>query len=565
MIPADVTPPPPPAPDAPLSAARKWAITFSVMMVTVMQVLDTSITNVALPHMQGSFSASIDEMSWVITSYLAANAVIIPASGWLTSVFGRRRFYLICTVIFTTSSFLSGIAPNLEFLVAMRIFQGLGGGPVIPMAQAIMWEIFPLRERGTAMAVWGFGIMLAPILGPTVGGWIADNWSWRWIFYINLPIGVVAFFMISAFLFDASFHRKPRRVDVLGIVLMMLGFGCLQLVLDVGERQDWFDSTFIVTLSVLAVCMLTAFVVREIVTEEPILDLSVFHDRNFGVASIAIFLIGLGFNSSILLVALYTQKILGYDAWTSGLTLAPGGLGTMMALMISGRLVSRMDQRLMLAFGCVLARGGARADDARHRRMDFWNLAWPRFVQGFSMGFIFVPLQALALATIRTERLANATAAYNVVRNIGGSVGVALATTILARRSQCIRRRCRATCTLESGDGRAAPRVDRALRRARAPTRSRRAGARWRCSTARRQLQAQVLSYARRLLAPARLLARRPGAGAVHAARARRTGRRPASAAGRARPRPSGRRGVSRSRSAVPAIRACCESGGREW
>ena len=169
-----------------------------------MQVLDTSITNVALPHMQGSFSASIDEMSWVITSYLAANAVIIPASGWLTSVFGRRRFYLICTVIFTTSSFLSGIAPNLEFLVAMRILQGLGGGPVIPMAQAIMWEIFPLKERGTALAVWGFGIMLAPILGPTVGGWIADNWSWRWIFYINLPIGVVAFFMISAFLFDAS-------------------------------------------------------------------------------------------------------------------------------------------------------------------------------------------------------------------------------------------------------------------------------------------------------------------------------------------------------------------------
>ena len=402
-----MTPPPPPAPDAPLSAARKWAITFSVMMVTVMQVLDTSITNVALPHMQGSFSASIDEMSWVITSYLAANAVIIPASGWLTSVFGRRRFYLICTVIFTTSSFLSGIAPNLEFLVAMRILQGLGGGPVIPMAQAIMWEIFPLRERGTALAVWGFGIMLAPILGPTVGGWIADNWSWRWIFYINLPIGVVAFFMISAFLFDASFHRKPRRVDVLGIVLMMLGFGCLQLVLDVGERQDWFDSTFIVALSVLAVCMLTAFVIREIVTEEPILDLSVFRDRNFGVASIAIFLIGLSFNSSLLLVALYTQKILGYDAWTAGLTLAPGGLGTMIALMISGRLVSRVDQRLMLAFGCLLQAAALGLMTHVTSTMDFWSLAWPRFVQGFSFGFIFVPLQALALATIPTERLAN--------------------------------------------------------------------------------------------------------------------------------------------------------------
>jgi DHA2 family multidrug resistance protein len=422
--------------DAPVGAARKWAITFSVMMVTVMQVLDTSITNVALPHMQGSFAASIDEMAWVITSYLAANAVIIPASGWLTAVFGRRRFYLICTITFTTASFLSGIAPNLEFLVLMRILQGLGGGPVIPMAQAIMWEIFPLKERGTAMAVWGFGIMLAPILGPTLGGWIADNWSWRWIFYINLPIGVLAFFMVSAFLFDAPFHRKPRRVDIAGILLMFVGFGCLQLVLDLGERRDWFDSALILGLAVLAVCMLAGFVIREIMAEEPILDLDVFRDRNFGVASIAIFMIGLAFNSSLLLVALYTQKILGYDAWTSGLTLAPGGIGTMLALMISGRLVSRMDQRLMLAFGCLLQAVALGMMTSVTAGMGFWNLAWPRFVQGFSMGFIFVPLQALALATIRTERLANATAAYNVVRNIGGSVGVALATTILARRSQ---------------------------------------------------------------------------------------------------------------------------------
>jgi DHA2 family multidrug resistance protein len=246
------------------------------MLVTVMQVLDTSITNVALPHMQGSFSASIDEMSWVITSYLAANAVVIPASGWLTSVFGRRRFFLICTVTFTASSFLSGIAPNLEFLVAMRILQGLGGGSVIPMAQAIMWEIFPLEQRGIAMTVWGTGIMMAPILGPTLGGYIADNWSWRWIFYINLPIGILAFFMVSAFLFDASFHRKPRRVDLIGIVLMVVGFGSLQLMLDLGERRDWFDSNLILALSTLAVATLLGFVIRELLAPEPILDLTVF-------------------------------------------------------------------------------------------------------------------------------------------------------------------------------------------------------------------------------------------------------------------------------------------------
>jgi DHA2 family multidrug resistance protein len=422
--------------DAPVGSVRKWAITLSVMLVTVMQVLDTSITNVALPHMQGSFSASIDEMSWVITSYLAANAVVIPASGWLTSVFGRRRFFLICTVTFTASSFLSGIAPNLEFLVAMRILQGLGGGSVIPMAQAIMWEIFPLEQRGIAMTVWGTGIMMAPILGPTLGGYIADNWSWRWIFYINLPIGVLAFFMVSAFLFDASFHRKPRHVDLIGIVLMVVGFGCLQLMLDLGERRDWFDSSLIVALSVLSVITLLGFVIRELLAAEPILDLTVFDDRNFTVCSLAILIVALGFNSSLLLVALYTQQILGYDAWSSGLTLAPGGVGTLIALMISGRLVSRMDQRVMLVAGCVGQAFALWLMTQVTSTMDFASLAWPRFVQGFSQGFIFVPLQALALATVTTERLGNATASYAMLRNIGGSAGVAIATALLARRSQ---------------------------------------------------------------------------------------------------------------------------------
>ncbi len=305
-------------PDTHISPARRWAITVSVMMVTVMQILDTSVTNVALPHMQGSFSASIEEMSWVITSFLAANAVTIPATGWLSARFGRRRFFLICTVIFAASSFLSGIAPNLEFLVAMRILQGLGGGPIIPMAQAIMWEIFPLRQRGTAMAVWGVGIMMAPILGPTVGGWLADNWSWRWIFYINIPVGFVGFVMVSIFLFDSPFAKKPRGIDALGLVLMVFGFGCLQLALDLGEKYDWFESDMIVVLLVAAVCMLVAFVVRELRASEPILDLTVFNDRNFSVGTLCIALVALGFNSSMLLLALYTQKLLGYDAWNSG-------------------------------------------------------------------------------------------------------------------------------------------------------------------------------------------------------------------------------------------------------
>ncbi len=422
--------------DPPISPARRWAITLSVMMVTVMQVLDTSVTNVALPHMQGSLSAGIEEMSWVVTSFLAANAVVIPATGWLSARFGRRRFFLICTVVFAASSFLSGIAPTLEFLVAMRVLQGLGGGPVIPMAQAIMWEIFPLRQRGTAMAVWGIGIMLAPIFGPTVGGWLADNWSWRWIFYINLPIGGLGFLLVSAFLFDSPFVKKPRGIDAVGLVLMVCGFGFLQLGLDLGEKNDWFDSLFVVALFVVAVCALVGFLVRELLAAEPILDLSVFNDRNFAVGTICIALVGLGFNSSMLLLALYTQKMLAYDAWNSGLVLAPGGLGTMMALMVSGRLVARMDQRLMLVGGCLLSAFATTLMTQLTLGMDYWSLAWPRFLQGFSMGFIFVPLQTLTLATIRLDRLGNATAAYNVVRNLGGSVGVAVATTLLVRRSQ---------------------------------------------------------------------------------------------------------------------------------
>src|SRR3989454_12108949 len=419
-----------------ISPARRWAITLSVMMVTVMQVLDTSVTNVALPHMQGSMSAGIEEMSWVVTSYLAANAVAIPATGWLSAHFGRRRFFLICTVLFTVSSFLSGIAPNLEFLVAMRVFQGLGGGPVIPMAQAIMWEIFPLRQRGTALAVWGVGIMLAPILGPTLGGWIADNWSWRWIFYINLPIGALGFLMVSAFLFDSPWVSKPRRIDLEGLVLMVLGFGVLQLVLDLGEKKDWFDSGLIVGLFMVSVCAIVGFLIRELLAAEPILDLSVFNDRNFAVGTMCIALVGLGLNSSVLLVALYTQKILAWDAWNAGLVLAPGGLGTMVALLISGRLVARADQRLMLAGGCLLNAVATTMMASVTLSMDYWSLAWPRFLQGFAGGFIFPPLQTLTLATVRVERLGNATAAYNVVRNIGGSVGVALATTMLVRRSQ---------------------------------------------------------------------------------------------------------------------------------
>ena len=424
------------ADEAPLSSARKWSITLSVMCVTVMQILDTSVTNVALPHMQGSLSAGVEEISWVLTSYLAANAIILPATGWLSSLLGRKRFFMICTVLFTVSSFLSGIAPNLEFLVLMRIFQGIGGGPMIPISQAIMWEIFPLHQRGMAMAVWGVGIMMGPILGPTLGGYIADNWSWRWIFYINLPIGVAGFLMAGAFLFDPAHLKKPGRIDAAGLVLMVIGFVCLQLVLDRGEREEWFDSMWVVTFFMIAVCALAAFVVRQLTAREPILDLSVFNNRNFAIGSSIIAMVSMGFFSTTLLIALYTQKVLGYDAWTSGMVLAPAGISNMLSLVVAGRLVIFADQRWVLAIGCFVNATALLWMSHITLGVDYWGLVWPRVLQGLGLGFIFVPLTTLTLATVRRERLGNATAAYNVVRNIGGSIGVALATTMLSRRSQ---------------------------------------------------------------------------------------------------------------------------------
>jgi DHA2 family multidrug resistance protein len=425
-----------PAPDAPpVSPAQKWAITLTVMVVAFMQILDTSVTNVILPHLQGSMSAGLDEVSWVITSYLAANAVVIPATAWLAGLFGRKRFFLICTVMFVLSSFLSGAAPDLTTLIIARIFQGLGGGPIIPLSQAILWEIFPFHQRGLAMAIWGVGFILGPILGPTVGGYLADEWSWRWIFYINLPVGILGFVMASAFLFDSPYLRRAARIDWWGLGLMVAGFSCLQLVLDRGEREEWFDSPAIVTLSVITVCALAGFLIRELTASDPILDLTAFSDRNFAVGVILISVVGFGMFSGMLLIAVFTQKLLGYDAWTSGLVLAPGGVGNICSLFASG-IVTRLDQRLMLAFGCLLNAVSLYMMTSLTLGMDYWALAMPRFIQGFAIGFIFVPLSTLTLATIRRDKLVNATAIYGMLRNVGGSVGIAVVTTLLAQRSQ---------------------------------------------------------------------------------------------------------------------------------
>ncbi|MBI2206624.1 MAG: DHA2 family efflux MFS transporter permease subunit [Candidatus Rokubacteria bacterium] len=425
----------PPA-ETEIAPARKWLITVSVMTVTVMQVLDVTVTNVALPHIQGSLSAGVDEVSWVLTSYLAANAVILPATGWLAAVLGRKRFFLICTVVFTLASVACGLAPNLNTLLVARMLQGIGGGPLMPLSQAIMWEIFPLRQRGMAMAAWGVGIMMAPIFGPALGGYIADEWSWRWIFYINVPIGAVGLLAASAFLFDPPYLRRPGRIDTPGLVFMVVGFLSLQLFLDQGERSEWFDSRFIVTLAFTAGLTLIAFFVRELMAAEPIFDLTVYQDRNFAAGSLIMIVVMIGFYSSMVLLALYTQKVMGYDAWTSGLVLAPGGVGNLLSLIIAGRVVNHIDQRWLLVAGCVLNAFATYSMATVSLSADYWALAWPRFIQGVGVGFIFVPLNTVSLATIPREKLGNATAALNVVRNLGGGIGVAVMATLLARRSQ---------------------------------------------------------------------------------------------------------------------------------
>jgi DHA2 family multidrug resistance protein len=417
--------------------AQRWLITAAIMLVATMQILDTSVTNVALSHMQGSFSASVDEITWVFTSFLAANAVVLPATGWLVAVLGRRRFFLVATTIFVLSSLLSGAAPSLELLVGARLLQGLGGGPLIPLSQAILMEIFPPRERGTAMAIWGLGVLFAPVVGPTLGGWITENYSWRWIFYINLPIGVLALALGALFLTESP--ERPAvipRFDALGLLLLVTGIGALQIALDRGERLDWFDSSTITTLVAVALAALVAFVARELTAAHPLVDLRVLAHPTFALGTLLITLVGFGLYSSFILLTFYLEHLLHYDALTAGNVLAPGGLGSLVSLALAGRLVNRVDPRLLVSIGGVFITYSFGLMGGLSLAADFWAIFWARFVQGFGLGLVFVPLTMLALGRVPGRQMATATGLFNVVRNVGGSVGIAVLTTWLSRQTQ---------------------------------------------------------------------------------------------------------------------------------
>ena len=417
----------------------KWLITASVMIPTLIEILDTSVANVSLTHIQGSLSAGQEEVTWVLTSYLVANAVIIPMSGWLAGLMGRKRYLLASIVIFTLSSFLCGMATSLAQLIFFRILQGAGGGGLQPMSLAILMEAFPPHERGMAMAVFGMGIVVGPIMGPVLGGYLTDTYTWRWIFYINFPIGLLALYMCTSFVFDPPEQKrllKGDKIDYLGLVLLCVGLGCLQIVLDKGELEDWFSSNFIVILSLVAAACLAFLVWWELHHERPILDLRILRDRSFATGNVVMFSGFFAFFGSIVLLPMFLQRLMGYTAFQAGLVLGPAGLLTLILMPISGKLTQKVDSRYLLAVGLLVNAYALYYMSGFSLGIDFNTAVHSRLIQGAAMPFFFVPLSLVTMAYVRNENMNNASAIFNLVRNLGGSFGVAFVTTLLARRTQ---------------------------------------------------------------------------------------------------------------------------------
>jgi DHA2 family multidrug resistance protein len=415
-----------------------WLIATAVMLATFMEVLDTSVANVALPHIAGNLSASTEESTWVLTSYLVSNAIILPATNWLGRYFGRKRFLIICIIIFTASSALCGAAASLGLLILARILQGAGGGALQPIAQSVLLESFPPEKRGSAMAVFGMGVVVAPIIGPTLGGWITDNYSWRWIFYINIPIGILAVLMANMFIEDPPYIRnqRPGRIDRLGFALMAIGLGTLQLVLDKGQEEDWFASSLITAATIFAVVTLLTFVIWELSTKEPIVDLRVLKNRNFAVGTSLMTVLGVVLYGTIALLPLFLQTLLGYPALQSGMAVSPRGFGSIASMILVGRLIGKIDGRYLVTFGFLVLGYATLMFSDINLTISSSSIVWPGIISGFAMGFIFVPLTTMAMGTLPNEQMGNASGVFNLMRNTGGSIGIATMTTMLARGGQ---------------------------------------------------------------------------------------------------------------------------------
>jgi MFS transporter, DHA2 family, multidrug resistance protein len=414
-----------------------WLIAIAVMSSTFMEVLDTTVVNVSLPHIAGSLSASTDEATWTLTSYLVANAIILPMTGWLAGRFGRKRLLLMAVTGFTTASFFCGFAPSLGFLIIFRIIQGACGGGLQPLSQAILLESFPAEKRGQAMAFWALGIVVAPMLGPVAGGWLTDNYSWRWVFYINIPIGVISILLTQAFIFDPPYLRRERTgIDYWGIGLLVLGIGSLQVMLDKGQEEDWFGSHFILVLAVLAVIGLGGLIIRELRAEHPIIDLSVFRYRSYAVGTFLMTVVGFVLYGSTVLLPLLMQELLGYTATHAGVTNLPRGLASFLFMPIVGILTGKVDARKLLAVGLTATAATMFIVSTFSLDVGFWNFWWPLMLQGAGVGLIFVPLTTVTNSPIPREHMGNATSLFNLMRNIGASIGISAVETLQFRRMQ---------------------------------------------------------------------------------------------------------------------------------
>jgi DHA2 family multidrug resistance protein len=416
------------------STSSKWMITVTVMMGTLMAALDTSIVNVALPHMRGSLSASIEEITWVATGYMLSNVIVMPLIAFLTSRFGRKRFYTFSVFLFTVSSIMCGISRTLGTMVLFRIIQGIGGGALIPVSQAILRESFPPWEQGMAMGIYGLGVVFGPAVGPTLGGWLTTQYSWPWIFYVNVPVGAINLLLVSHYIQDPPYlSRETGTIDFAGIGFMAVGLGCLQVMLERGEQKDWFSSTFIIYLAVASGAGLLCFVLRELTTRKPAVDLRILKDPSFTSGTMIGGVLGMGLFGTLFLMPLFLQQLLGYPAFESGLALMPRSLAMAAVMPIAGRMYNRVGPRFLVFGGLAVSALSFWELSRLSLYVSFWDIVFPQIIQGIGFAMIFVALSTVALSSIDKPRMQAATGLYNVVRLVFGSIGIAAAATKLDR------------------------------------------------------------------------------------------------------------------------------------
>jgi MFS transporter, DHA2 family, multidrug resistance protein len=419
-----------------------WIVAISVMFSTFMEVLDTTVVNVSLPHIAGSLSSTVEEATWALTSYLVANAIILPLTGWLARTFGRKRLLMTSVAGFTAASFLCGLAPNLPMLIVFRIVQGATGGALQPLSQAILLEAFPPQDRGKAMGFWALGIVVAPIFGPVLGGWLTDSYSWRWVFYINIPVGiasiVMSILMTQWFIFDPPYLRKAvsQGVDYWGIGMLAVAVGSLQIVLDKGQQEDWFASHWITILAIISLATFAGFIIHELRTRDPVVHLRVFKERTYATGVFLMTTLGFVLYGSLVLLPIFLQTLLGYPALQAGIAMAPRGIGSFIAMPIIGFLTAKFDPRKLLAVGLIGGSYTLFLLSWLNLNAGYWDIFWPQFIQGVSLGLLFVPLTTVTMDPISREEMGNATSIFNLMRNIGGSMGIAAVTTMLSRRTQ---------------------------------------------------------------------------------------------------------------------------------